>query len=83
MAMDDEERDALTDKRRGQLMRSLTNQTPSEHQINRIENFRWAAKALGDMILAVAEPSREQSLALTHLEETVMWAVKAIVLEDE
>lgn len=63
------------------LERSLTNQAPSADQILRIEEIRNKAKELGGLILDVSAHSRERSLALTHLEETVMWAVKGIVLE--
>ena len=72
----------MADTRREALDRSLTNQTPSEEQIQRIEILRMWGQDLGHTILDHTEPSREQSLALTHLEETVMWAVKAIVLEE-
>jgi hypothetical protein len=70
-------------ERYDQLLRSLTNQTPTKGQVDRIEDVRDAAKKCGREILAATPTSREQSLALTHLEETVMWAVKAIVLEEE
>lgn len=69
--------------RGAQLARSLTNQSPDAEQIGRIENIRAAAKAYGDTILDLSRPSREQALALTRLEESVMWSVKAIVLEKE
>jgi hypothetical protein len=62
------------------LNRSLTNQAPSPTSIERIENLRETAKDLGEQIIAVCPDTRERSLALTHLEETVMWAVKSIVL---
>lgn len=67
--------------RRAQLERSLTNISPNAEQIKRIERLREVGKHLGSSILDQTNPSREQSLALTHLEETIMWAVKAIVLE--
>ena len=64
-----------------QLEASLTNHTPTEEQVERIERIRASAKVLGLAVCDGSNPSREQSLALTHLEETTMWAVKAIVLE--
>lgn len=63
------------------IHRSLTNQTPNAEQIERIEALRETGKVLGSAIVNSTLPSRERSLALTHLEETVMWAVKAIILE--
>ena len=65
---------------RQNLHRSLTNQTPSPDVITTIEALREKAKELGDMILEECPRTRERSLAVTHLDETVMWAVKALVL---
>lgn len=63
------------------LERSLTNITPSPPQIARIESIRSLAKDFGHAIIDECPDSRERSLALTHLEDSVMWAVKSIVLE--
>lgn len=60
--------------------RSLTNVTPSGDSIAWIEHIRNDAKVLAQSIIFHSPSSRERSLALTHLEETVMWAVKGIVL---
>lgn len=61
--------------------RSLTNITPSAEQVQRIEALRQSAKDFASDLITLTLPSREQSLAITHLEETVMWAVKGIILE--
>lgn len=61
------------------LDRSLSNVKPTEAGIAEIESLRFAAKAFGFVILA-QPPSRERSLAITKLEEAVMWAVKGVVL---
>lgn len=63
------------------IERSLTNITPNPERIERIESLRASAKSLARSIIMTCEPSRERSLALTHLEEVTMWAVKAIILE--
>jgi len=63
------------------LIRSLTNQAPTPDGIERIENLRDTVKLLGATIIRDCPDTRERSLALTHLEETCMWAVKSIVLE--
>lgn len=63
------------------LDRSLTNITPSAASIAKIETVRATAKELGRKIVLNCPDSRERSLALTELENSVMWAVKAIVLE--
>ncbi len=63
-----------------QYRRSLSNQSPNAEQARSIVEVRAKAKRLLAVILDEAPASRERSLALTHLEETVMWAVKSIVL---
>lgn len=64
------------------MERSLTNVSPTAEQVERIESVRAAGKLLLGRILEQSpQASRERALALTHLEETVMWAVKSIVLE--
>lgn len=69
------------DERLAALERSLTNITPDESQIQRIEDLRDDAKSLGRAIISYCPDSRERSLALTHLEDATMWAVKSIILE--
>jgi hypothetical protein len=73
--------DPVSEHRFEELQRSLTNVTPTPEQIERIETIRAAAKVLGLSICRNAPNSRERSLALTHLEDCAMWAVKSIVLE--
>lgn len=70
-----------TDEERFEVLeRSLTNVAPTQEQIDRIHTIRDSAKALGAVIIFNSTNSRERSVALTNLEETVMWAVKGIVL---
>lgn len=72
----------MTDvERLADLLRSLTNITPSAEQVERIESIRECAKTFGAEIIDRCKNSRERSLALTHLEDASMWAVKSIVLE--
>lgn len=76
--------DPLTEQQQqdyGRVARSMTNHTPSDEAIDKIENLRAQAKAFAYELIISVEPSRERSLALTHLEDAVMWGVKAIVLE--
>lgn len=63
------------------FLRSLTNVAPSEEQIQRIESLRGWAKDYASAIMRHVPEGRERSLAKTKLEESVMWAVKAIALE--
>lgn len=51
---------------------------PVLDQPARYSSIRNAAKALAQNILDNAPPSREQSLALTHLQEAVMFANAAV-----
>ena len=70
-----------SDQMYDRLARSLTNVTPTDDGIERIEKVREAGRELAYALAWFCPDSRERSLAATHLEETVMWAVKSIVLE--
>ena len=61
--------------------RSVTHHTPTKEKLDTIEEIRAHAREMGYYLITFVDPSRERSLALTHLEETVMWAVKAVILE--
>jgi hypothetical protein len=61
--------------------RSLTNHTPTPEEVEVIERIRERAKDVARLIIDKLPPSRERSLALTHLEDSTMWAVKAVVLQ--
>jgi hypothetical protein len=65
------------------LIRSLTNISPDEGQIDRIEKLRDYAKVYAGAIVALTPPGRERSIAKTKLEESLMWGVKAIALEED
>lgn len=47
-------------------------------QQSRYENLRHTAKGLAQYVLAACPESRERSLALTKLEESIMWANASI-----
>lgn len=61
--------------------KSATNHKPSAETIDSIERLRTIAKGFAAVIIEESAPSREVSLALTHLEEVVMWSVKAVILD--
>lgn len=44
------------------------------------DSLRRRATVLGEEIIFALPFSRERSLALTHLEETLMWANKAVAM---
>ena len=74
---------APTNVDEARLHRSLTNITPSPEAIALIEVLRQSAKDFGSDILGLVPGSRERSLAVTALEDSVMWAIKAICLADK
>lgn len=55
---------------------------PSAAGIEKIADLRRAFSHLHDEIERLAPKSREQSVALTNLETTAMWAIKAVVYND-
>lgn len=55
---------------------------PSQEGLNKIAELRKAFSTLHDLIVATAPTSRELSVALTNLETTAMWAIKAVVCND-
>jgi hypothetical protein len=66
------------------ITRSLTNQPPVNDEIVlAFEELRVDAIDYAQMIIMNVPPCRERSLALTKLEESVMWAVKGIILNQE
>jgi len=60
------------------LETSFTYHSPTPDQIPRYAMLRSQAKATALMIVKLTPPGREQSVALTKLEEAIMWANKAI-----
>lgn len=56
----------------------FTHHPPQGDQAQRYEQLRGRAKSLALEIMSLTPPSREQSLAITALEEAVMWANAAI-----
>lgn len=56
----------------------FTYHAPKPGQVERYEDLRLQAQVLAVKILDECPPSRERSLALTKLEEAVMWANAAI-----
>lgn len=61
-----------------ELKKRFTHHPPEGTQATRYEIIRAKALDLGRAILEHTPSSREQSLALTVLDETVMWANAAI-----
>ena len=55
---------------------------PSDGGLEKIRILREAFSSLHDLIESIAPQSREKSVALTNLETTAMWAIKAVVCND-
>lgn len=60
------------------LERDFTYHAPNQDQIPRYEGIRDAAKIFARALVKATPPSREQSLALTALDEVVFWSNAAI-----
>lgn len=60
------------------LDKTFTYQAPDDEQIVRHNLIRTAGKSFALEVLRRTLPSREQSLALTKIEEAVMWANAAV-----
>ena len=64
------------------LDNSFTYHPPTDDQIPRYEALRKIGKDLAQAIHSYAPDSREKSLAITKVEEAVMWANKAIACNE-
>lgn len=64
------------------LENRFTYHPPSERQIPMYEDIRQAGHTFATLVTGYAPPSRELSLALTKIEEAVMWANAAIARHD-
>lgn len=68
----------ITSEMRARIDRDFTYHSPLPTQPERYEMLRSTARDLAEAIVIFTPPSREQSAALTHLDEVVMFANAAI-----
>lgn len=61
-----------------ELETRFTYHGPRGNQAERYDFLRGSAKKLAEEILEMTPESREQALALTYLEQAIMWANAAI-----
>lgn len=80
--MHPDERAELDKREEQKINRSFTYHAPKETQPERYESLRGTARDLALRIVAHVPPSRERSLALTKLEESIMWANKGIACNE-
>ncbi len=66
-----------------ELANRFTYHTPTEDQPERYTKLREMARIFAEHIVDLTPESREQSLALTNLEQTVMWANAAIARRED
>lgn len=64
----------MPEDKQAQIERNFTYHAPKDDQPARYTQLRAKAKELAELIVAITPASREQSVALTHLETAVMWA---------
>ncbi len=55
---------------------------PSADGMQKITALREAFSTLSNVIVETCTTSREKSIALTELETAAMWAIKAVVFND-
>lgn len=60
------------------LIKRFTYHAPRQDQAQKYENIRKNALTFAELIDALCPDSREKALAITALEETVMWANASI-----
>jgi len=60
----------------------FTYHAPKNDQAQRYELLRAKAKELALVINSLCPESREKSLAITHLQNTIMWANASIAINE-
>lgn len=66
-----------------QIENTFTYHRPFGDQPQRYEVLRKLAKAMAHTIQATCPESREKALALTNLQQTVMWANASIAINEK
>lgn len=66
-----------------QIENNFKYHAPKRDQIHRYEMLRNEAKGLAHLIDVVCPNSREKSLAITKLEEVIMWANASIARNEK
>ena len=69
---------SITDQDREDFTRRFTYHAPKGDQSPRYVLIRNDGKGMAELLYGNCPPSRERSLALTHLEQAMMWAYAAI-----
>lgn len=64
------------------IERTFTYHKPIDTQPERYEKLRFEAKVLAALIMKCCPDSRERSVALTNLQQTIMWANASIAINE-
>lgn len=64
-----------------QITKEMTNKTPDEDQIRRIEKLREIYKEVAMAMCVHCKDGRHTRIAVTELQSSLHWAVKAIIFE--
>lgn len=64
------------------MLKTFAYHKPSSAGLEKITKLREAFSTLHQQIDELAPNSREKSVAITSLETTAMWAIKAVVCND-
>jgi hypothetical protein len=62
-----------------EITRRFSHHSPDPKGVERMRALRNCGKLLGEMMVELCPASRELAVAVTKLEETIMWANAAIV----
>ena len=69
---------------RDEISRRLTNAPPSgQHVHQALDDLTASAILFGEYLARLVPPGREQSLALTNLEQALAWAKKGVALNQD
>ena len=74
--------DELSEKDRNFVEKTFVYYAPKNDHAQRYERLRAEAKSLAELICKSCPESREKSLALTNLQQTVMWANASIAINE-
>jgi len=77
------ETERTTEQSRRQIENAFVYHSPNQDQTDRYIRLRDKAKELAHLIDESCPGSREKSLALTKLEESIMWANAAIARNEK
>lgn len=64
------------------MKKTFAHHAPSINSLGKIQQLREAYSELSELVEVTAPSSRERQLGITNLEQSAMWAIKAVVIND-